>query len=176
MPEHKKQLVVFPGTFDPVTNGHVDVIRRGAALFDDLVVAVGDNPAKQAMLTRQERVAILMRITEDLPNVRVEGYRGLTVDLARRLGARAILRGVRSSADLQPELQMAQTNRIAAGVETLFIMTSPEHAFTSSSLIKQIASMGGDVSALVPPEAVGPVLARFGRTQGGREVPAEEGP
>lgn len=174
MPEHEKQLVVFPGTFDPVTNGHVDVIRRGAALFDELVVAVGDNPAKQAMLTRQERVAILRRIAEDLPNVRVEGYRGLTVDLVRRLGARAILRGVRNGADLQPELQMAQTNRIAADVETLFIMTSAEHAFTSSSLIKQIASMGGDVSGLVPPEAVGPVLARFGRTEAGGEGPSEE--
>ena len=156
----KTRLAVFPGTFDPVTNGHLDVIRRGAKLFDELILAVGENPEKAALLDLKQRAGILREITSDMPNVRVETYTGLTVDFARKVGAAVILRGIRNGSDLQFESQMALTNRTVAGVETVFIMTGAEHAFTSSSLIKQIARMGGDVSALVPPQVLSHILDR----------------
>ncbi|MBN1554125.1 MAG: pantetheine-phosphate adenylyltransferase [Phycisphaerae bacterium] len=149
------RVAVFPGTFDPVTNGHLDVIQRGVKLFDELIVAVGENPEKHAMLSQAQRVDILREVTADLPAVRVEPYEGLTVDFARSVGAAAILRGIRNSSDLQFEFQTALTNRVVADVETVFIMTSTQYAFTSSSLIRQVAAMGGDVSALVPPEVLG---------------------
>lgn len=149
-----KRIAVFPGTFDPFTNGHLDVIRRGVELFDELVVGVGDNPAKSAMLTHNERVSIVREIVGDIPRVRVETYTDLTMDFTRREGAVAILRGVRNTSDLQFEFQIALTNREVAGVETVFIMTDPRYAFTSSSLIRELASMGGDVTALVPPQVL----------------------
>lgn len=145
-----RRLAVFPGTFDPLTNGHLDVIERGRALFDELVVAVGHNPEKSVLFSQDERVEIISAVTAKMENVRVEKFTGLTVDYARRLGAAAILRGIRNSSDLQFEFQVALTNRVVAGVETVFIMTGVQYAFTSSSLIKQVAGMGGDVSALVP--------------------------
>ena len=149
-----KTTAVFPGTFDPVTNGHLDVIRRGAALFDELVVAIGANPAKTSRLDHERRADLMREVVADIPNVRVERYTGLTVDAVARLGAAVILRGIRNSADLQHESQMAMTNRAVAGVETVFIVTSPECAFIASSLVRQIAAAGGDVSTLVPPEAM----------------------
>jgi len=154
MTKHPTRLAMFPGTFDPITNGHLDVIRRGAALFDRLVVAVGDNPEKVALLDQKTRAEIIGRIVADMSNVRVETFTGLTVDFVRRCGADIILRGIRNSSDLQFEFQVALTNRAVAGVETVFILTGAEFAFASSSLIKQIAQMGGDVSALVPPQVL----------------------
>ena len=154
MDNHKMRRAVFPGTFDPITNGHLDVIRRGATLFDELVIAVGDNPEKNALLPPQQRLEIIRKAVADLTNVRVESFTGLTVDVVRKLDADVILRGIRNSSDLQFEFQVALTNRVVAGVETVFIMTSTEYAFTSSSLIRQIARMGGDVSALVPPQVL----------------------
>ena len=154
MSERTQRLVVFPGTFDPVTNGHLDVIGRGRQLFDELVVAVGTNPEKRTLFDHTERVDLIRRLVTDMPNVRVKGFEGLTVDFARRIGAEAILRGIRNSSDLQFEFQVALTNRVVASVETVFIMTNPDYAFTSSSLIKQIAAMGGDVSALIPAPVV----------------------
>jgi len=154
MTNGKTKTAIFPGSFDPITRGHADIIRRGAALFDELVVAVGTNPDKASWLTADERAAILVKVVRDLPNVRVETYEGLTIDLARRLGAQAILRGLRGGADLHYELQVAVTNRTVAGVETVFVLTSPEFAFLSSSLARQIAQGGGDVSKLVPAEAM----------------------
>ncbi|MGA2265769.1 MAG: pantetheine-phosphate adenylyltransferase [Phycisphaerae bacterium] len=154
MSNSRKRLVVFPGTFDPITHGHLDVIRRGARLFDELVVAVGENPQKSAMLSQAQRVRIIRRVVADMGRVRVEPYKGLTVDFARRLGASAILRGIRDTSDLLMEFQMAWTNRRIGGLETVFIMTGPEVAFISSSLVKQIAQGGGDVSALVPPQVL----------------------
>ena len=148
------RLAVFPGRFDPITNGHLDVISRGAALFDELVVAVGENPEKAALLGQAQRIQIIREVVVGMPNVRVEGYSGLTVDFAAKLGAAAILRGIRNNCDLQFEFQSALTNRAAGGVETVFIMTSSEYAFLSSSLIRQVAQMGGDVSAMVPPEVL----------------------
>jgi pantetheine-phosphate adenylyltransferase len=165
MSKPPRQLAIFPGTFDPITNGHLDVIRRGARLFDELVVAVGENPEKASLLPREQRVAILREVVAQLGNVRVEPYAGLTVDFARALGATAILRGLRNSSDLHFEFQAALTNRVVAGVETIFIMASPEFAFTSSSLIKQIAQQGGDISALVPAQVL-QHLRRLGGTKG----------
>ncbi|MHC4981680.1 MAG: pantetheine-phosphate adenylyltransferase [Planctomycetota bacterium] len=165
MTKHKPTTAVFPGTFDPITNGHLDVIKRGARLFDELVVAVGENPEKACLLDHGERAELVRQVLADLPNVRVETYTGLTVDFVRKIGANTILRGIRSGADVQFEFQMAHTNRVAAGVETVFMMTGSEFAFTSSRLIKQIASTGGDVSAMVPPEAVRRIQARLASAQ-----------
>ncbi len=154
MTTQRKRLAVFPGSFDPITNGHLDVIRRGAALFDELIVAVGDNPQKGAMLEPSVRARIVTEATADLPNVRVETYSGLTVDFVHNAGADVILRGIRNGEDLHFESQSAQTNRAVGGVETMFMLTSPEFAFISSSLIRQVAQGGGDVSALVPPQVL----------------------
>lgn len=162
MTETNTRVGVFPGTFDPITNGHLDVIRRGAKLFDRLIVAVGENPQKAAMLPPAERAGIIREVVAGIPNVTVETFAGLTVDFARKVGAAAMLRGIRNSSDLQFEFQVALTNRVVAGVETVFIMTSTEFAFTSSALIKQIAQMGGDVSALVPPQVLPHIRARCG--------------
>ena len=145
------KLAVFPGSFDPFTNGHLDVIQRGAYIFDRLIIGVGHNPEKASMFDQSERTEMATEIVSGMPNVTVEPFSGLTVDFVRHCSADVILRGIRSSSDLQFEFQVALTNRVVAGVETVFIMTKPEYAFTSSSLIKQMASMGADVSALVPP-------------------------
>lgn len=165
MVERDERIALFPGTFDPITYGHLDIIRRGSGLFDRLIVGVGQNPDKAVLLNQPERVEIIREVVSDLPTVRVEPFKGLTVDFARRIGAAAILRGIRNSSDLQFEFQVALTNRVVAGIETVFIMTSVEYAFTSSSLIKQIALQGGDVSALVPPQVLGHIRAHC---RGGR--------
>jgi len=148
-----KRITVFPGQFDPITNGHVDVIRRGVLLFDELVVAVGINPDKRELFTLGERVEIIRSVLGDLSNVRVESFTGLTVDFVRKANATAILRGIRDVSDLRYEFQLAQANRAVGGIETVFIMTGDAYAMTSSSLIRQIVGLGGDVntlSALLP--------------------------
>ncbi len=150
MNEENKHLVVFPGAFDPLTNGHLDVIQRASALFDELIVAVGENPEKKSLLSQQVRAEIIREATAELANVSVSTYTGLTVDFAGSVAATAILRAIRDLSDLHREFQLAMTNRVVAGVETVFLLTSAEYAFTSSTLVKQIAQMGGDVSALVP--------------------------
>jgi pantetheine-phosphate adenylyltransferase len=162
MANDNQRIAVFPGTFDPMTNGHVDVIRRGCKLFDQLIVAVGENPDKAPWLAQDLRTKVIEQVVADLDSVRVEAFQGLTMDYARDVGAAAILRGIRNTADLQAELQLATANRMVAGIETVFILPSGQWAYTSSSLIKQIASMGGDVSSLVPPE----VLEHLGRAGG----------
>jgi pantetheine-phosphate adenylyltransferase len=142
------RIGLFPGTFDPITNGHVDVIRRGQGIFDKLVVAIGKNPAKAELFTVEERQSMISRILADCgPTVEVTTYTGLTVDYAKAIGATAILRGLRNVTDLNFEFQLALTNRAVAEIETVFIMTGENYAFTSSSLIKQIAS-AGDIDRL----------------------------
>jgi pantetheine-phosphate adenylyltransferase len=170
MPKVQKLTVVFPGSFDPLTNGHLDVIRRGAAIFGKLVVAVCATPEKAPLLPAADRAAILRKAVAGMPNVRVETFSGLTVDFVRKCGAAAILRGIRDMFDLHSELQMAMTNRVVAGVETLFVPTNPRYAFTSSSLIRQIAGMGGDASNLVPPEVLPYLRPKAGRKPSGRAI------
>lgn len=161
---NSRHLVVFPGSFDPVTFGHLDVIQRGRRLFDELVVAVGRNPGKDNLFTAEERVdmieALVAEMVRDEPAgapVRVAAFSGLTVDFARSIGATALLRGVRNLSDLQYEVQQAVTNREVAGLETAFVVAGQTFAYTSSSLIKQITAMGKDLSvlsAMVPPLVV----------------------
>lgn len=164
MKRDNKRLGLFPGTFDPITYGHLDVIERAAKLFDELVVGVGDNPAKASLLDQATRAQIVREAAGELSNVRVETFSGLTIDLAQALGAAVIVRGLRSSADLNAELQMAMTNRAAAGIETVFVVTAAEYAYISSSLIKQIAQNGGDISGMVPPQVI-PHLQRTHRNK-----------
>jgi pantetheine-phosphate adenylyltransferase len=139
---------VFPGQFDPITNGHLDVIRRGVHLFDELIVAVGVNPEKREMFSLDDRIEMIQALLKDLPGVKVQKYTGLTVDFVRSVGATALLRGIRDVSDLRYEFQLALANRAVGGVETVFIMTGDQYALTSSSLIRQIVSLGGDVRQL----------------------------
>ncbi len=148
MPQASERIAVFPGQFDPITHGHLDVIRRGLKLFDKLIVGVGINPEKREMFTLEERVEMIRELLADLPGARVEPFTGLTVDFVRRQKATAILRGIRDVSDLRYEFQLAMANRAVGGVETVFIMTGDQHALTSSSLIRQVVSLGGDVRQL----------------------------
>jgi pantetheine-phosphate adenylyltransferase len=144
---------IYPGSFDPITNGHLDVIRRGVRVFDHLVVAVADNPAKQALFTRDERLEMIREVTRHEKNVAVEYFDGLVVDYVRRKKATVILRGIRTVSDFEYEYQMALTNRtFAQDIETMFVMTHEEYSFVSSRLIKEAAALGGDVSSFVPRE------------------------
>lgn len=142
MPHNNNTLAVFPGMFDPLTHGHLDVIERAAGLYDRLVVAVGQNPLKEEVFSADERKQMLLDHVAHLKNVEVRTYTGLTVDFARDLGARVILRGIRDTVDLHAELEIALTNRIIGDMETVFLMTSGHHILTSSTLIKQIVEIG----------------------------------
>jgi len=141
---------IFPGSFDPITNGHLDVIERGIKLFDELIVAVGRSPIKNSLFSPKERVEMIAELIADIPGVSVESFDGLTVKYAAQKKADVILRGMRSLTDVQYEFKMAMTNRSVAGIETVFVMTSEQYGFTSSTLIREVASLGGDVSKLVP--------------------------
>ena len=141
---------IFPGSFDPITNGHLDVIRRAVKLFDELIVAVGKSPIKNPLFTPQERVEMIADLVRDIPGVSVESFDGLTVEYAARKKADVILRGLRSLTDVQYEFQLAMTNRAVAGIDTVFVMTSEQYGFTTSTLIREVASLGGDVSNLIP--------------------------
>ena len=141
---------VCPGSFDPVTLGHVDILERAAAQFDEVVAAVLVNPAKKGLFTLEERIELLEESTAHLPNVRAESGRGLVVDFVRERGLTAIVKGLRTGTDFEYELQMAQMNKHIAGVDTFFVATTPQYSFVSSSLAKEVASMGGDVSDLLP--------------------------
>jgi len=142
---------VFPGTFDPITYGHTDIIERGSRIFEELIVAVAVNPAKKPLFTLEERVALIKQLTAGIPNVRVDSFTGMTVDYVRSKGARIILRGMRTMSDFENEFQMALSNRVFCNeVETVFLMTSVERSFLSSHRIKEVAALGADVSALVP--------------------------
>lgn len=142
------KIAVFPGQFDPITNGHLDVIRRGVELFDELIVAVGVNPEKKELFSLNERVSIIRALLRQTPRIRVEKYTGLTVDFVKKVKATVLLRGIRDVSDLRYEFQMAQVNRAVGEVETVFMMTGERYALISSSLIRQVVAMGGDVTVL----------------------------
>ncbi|HHV93137.1 MAG TPA: pantetheine-phosphate adenylyltransferase [Firmicutes bacterium] len=154
------KIAVCPGSFDPVTNGHLDIITRACDLFDRVYVAVLNNPEKKPLFTAEERVELLKKATEHLEIVVCEQFEGLVIEYARRRGAVAIVRGLRAVTDFEYELKMASMNHhLDKDIETVFMMTSTEWSFLSSSAVKEVASLGGDISAWVPP-CVAEALAR----------------
>ncbi|WP_433525616.1 pantetheine-phosphate adenylyltransferase [Nocardia pseudovaccinii] len=155
-----------PGSFDPVTNGHIDVFARAAAQFDEVVVTVMVNPKKQGMFSVEERMEMLREATAHLPNVRVESWQGLTVDFAKQEGIGAIVKGLRDATDFGYELQMAQMNKKLSGVDTFFIATNPTFSFLSSSLVKEVATYGGDVTDMLPPAVHKRLLDRLAERKG----------
>ncbi len=152
---------VCPGSFDPVTNGHLDVIDRASGLFDELVVSVLVNKNKKSLFTVDERIAMLTECTAHLPNVRIDSWHGLLVDYAKANGLRSIVKGLRAVSDFDYELQMAQMNQRLSGVDTLFIATNPLYSFLSSSLVTEVATYGGDVSHLLPEKVHAQLLERL---------------
>src|SRR5881394_1253947 len=145
---HPRRRAVFPGQFDPITNGHLDVIRRAVQLFDELIVAVGINPEKRELFPLDARIEMARELVKDIPAVKVQKYTGLTVDFVRSVNATVILRGIRDVSDLRYEFQLALANRAVGGIETVFIMTGDQYALTSSSLIRQVVALGGDLKTL----------------------------
>jgi pantetheine-phosphate adenylyltransferase len=152
------RVAVYPGSFDPITNGHLDVIARASAAFDRVIVAVLANPKKQPLLPADERIAIIAEAIAagrpDATDIDVVAFDGLTVDLCRRLDARFIVRGLRAISDFETEMLLAHNNRrLAPDIDTVFFMTAIEHSYVASSLVKEIATFGGDVSSMIPPAA-----------------------
>jgi len=154
---------IFPGSFDPITNGHLDVVKRAIGLFDELIIAVGRSPIKNQLFTPAERVEMIVELVGDMPGVIVESFEGLMVEYAAKVKADVVLRGLRSLTDVQYEFQLAMTNRAVAGIETIFIMTSEQYGFTSSTLIREIASLGGDLSNLIPASVHKRLAERFAK-------------
>jgi len=153
---------LFPGTFDPFTNGHLDIVQRASGLFDQLIIGVYAHPINTLLLSCDERVALVKEAVRELPNVRVESYDGLTVEFARLKGAQVLLRGLRVIADFELEFQMALMNRaLAAEIETVCLMTTYKYYFLSSSLVKEVAKLGGDISSMVPPHVEAALKAKI---------------
>ena len=154
---------LYPGSFDPVTMGHLDIVSRGAALFEKVIVAVYATPSKDLLFTTEERVQLFEECVGDLPNVEVREFSGLVVRFAREAGAAVIIRGLRSGADFEYEYDMAFMNRrLERSVDMVSFMTSQDYMFVSSSLLKEVARLGGDVTGMVPPHVVMAVNAKFG--------------
>jgi pantetheine-phosphate adenylyltransferase len=160
------RTAVCPGSFDPVTNGHLDVFARAAVLADEVVVAVLINHTKAGLFTIDERIEMLREVVAPYPNVRVDAFHGLLVDYCREHRIKAIIKGLRAVSDFDYELQMAQMNYRLAGVETLFISTNPLYSFLSSSLVKEVAKFGGDVEGLVPDTVLMRLRAKLSDTMG----------
>lgn len=143
---------LFPGSFDPITLGHTDIIERSLTLFDEVVVAIGDNSQKHYMFDLEKRIGFIESIYRDRPQVKVTAYTGLTIDYCQKIGADFILRGLRNPADFEFEKAIAHTNRKLSGIETVFFLTAAKTAYISSSIVREIISHGGDYTALVPPQ------------------------
>ncbi len=153
---------VYPGSFDPITFGHIDIIERSAKMVDELVIAVLRNSAKNALFSLEERVNMIKEITKNLPNVRVETFDGLLVDYMRQIDATIIIRGLRAVTDFEYELQIAQMNHVLKeDAETIFLMTNLQYSYLSSSLVKEIASYGGDISKFVPNELIERIYEKY---------------
>ncbi len=168
MAEQPSEIVaVYPGSFDPVTHGHLDVIRRAAGLFNKLVVGVGKNPGKEELFTPRERLNLLRPHLQGLPNVSVKSYDGLTIDFVRRCSGRVLVKGIRDLTDLSRELQQANVNLTVGGIETVFLLTSDQHVVTSSTYIRQIYELGGGdperIKRLVPPNVAQRLGEKLGR-------------
>ncbi|MDO5415765.1 MAG: pantetheine-phosphate adenylyltransferase [Lachnospiraceae bacterium] len=155
-------IAVYPGSFDPVTLGHYDIIARTAQIMDRVVIGVLNNQSKKPLFTVEERVEMLKSVTKDLPNVEIQCFDGLTIDFARRNQAKVVIRGLRAVTDFEYELQLAQTNRvIAPEVDTMFLTTSLKYSYLSSSIVKEIASLGGDISEFLHPHIAELVLEKY---------------
>lgn len=155
-------VAIYPGSFDPVTNGHVDIACRAAQLFDRVIIAVYDQPAKRLLFPTAQRVAMIDEAIRDCPNVTVDSYSSLTVEYARRVGAKVIIRGLRVLTDFEYELQMAHINHLLdGGIEVVCLMAAQKYSFLSSSIVKEIAALGADVSHLVPPHVASALREAF---------------
>ena len=160
----KEKIAVCPGSFDPITHGHLDIVRRGLCVFDKVIVAVGHNPLKQDLFTTNEKLDMIRRSVEGNPRIDVDSFEGLLVDYIRRVGACAILRGLRVISDFELEMQLALMNRrLCAEVETFFLMTDYNHLFVSSTIVKATAAAGGSVVGLVPQPALEKLLEKYPR-------------
>ena len=159
-----------PGSFDPVTNGHIDIISRASTLFDEVVVAVGVNASKKRLFSVEERIEMLAVAIEPYDNVRIDQFDGLLTDFCSTHDVQAIVKGLRAVSDFDYELQMAQMNSSLSGIETVFVPTSPEYSFLASSLVKEVARFGGDVSGLVPPDVLARLTSRLAEPRQDRDV------
>lgn len=145
------KIAIYPGSFDPITKGHLDVLKTGTEIFDKVIIAVSINAYKKGLLSIEERVMLIKECVKDLPNVEVDSFEGLTVDYAKQKGAKTLLRGLRAVSDFEFEMQLSQTNSaMSEDIKTIFLTTRPKYNFISSSSVKEIAMMGGDVSKFVP--------------------------
>ncbi len=159
-----KRIAVYPGSFDPVTFGHMDIIQRAAEMVDTLVVGVLVNQAKTPLFSVDERVKMIQLVTDGISNVEVDSFSGLAVDFAKEKGAEFIVRGLRAITDFEFELQLAQTNRIMnPGIDTIFLTTSLQYAYLSSTTVKEVASYGGDISHFVPPAIIEEIARKLGQ-------------
>lgn len=157
---------IYPGSFDPVTFGHLDIIERSSSLVDELIVGVLNNNAKSPLFSVEERVKMLKEVTENIPKVRVVPFEGLLVDFAREMDARMIIRGLRATTDFEYELQMAQTNhKLAPKLETAFLTTGLAYSYLSSSIVKEVAAFGGDISQFVPEIIIEKIQKKIGSRQ-----------
>ncbi len=159
-----KHIAVYPGTFDPVTNGHIDLVERSLRIFGEVIVAVAENPKKAPLFPLEERIAMLQAVTANYKNVVIEGFDGLLVDYVRKKSAVAIIRGLRAVSDFEYEMQMALMNRrLDSNIETVFLMPNVEYSFITSTIVKEAASYGGDVSSLAPRVVVEKLKKKFGK-------------
>lgn len=162
---------LFPGTFDPIHHGHIDIAKRAAMLFEEVVVAVYDRPLKSLVFSPEERISLAERALSDVHNIRVTGYRGLTIDYCRKMDVQVIVRGLRVFSDFEYEFRMALANRrLAPEIDMIALITNEEHTFLSSSTVREIASLGGDVSSMVPPHVEAALKRRFHELGEGQQI------